>query len=47
MSKSISIMNKEYEEWILNLSQHYRRSQIKAAVKVNMEKLLFNWQPNR
>lgn len=47
MGKSITIMNKEYKDWILDLSQRYRRSQIKAAVKVNMEKLLFNWQLGR
>lgn len=47
MGKSITIMDKEYKDWILDLSQRYRRSQIKAAVKVNMEKLLFNWQLGR
>lgn len=47
MGKSITIMDKEYKDWILDLSQRYRCSQIKAAVKVNMEKLLFNWQLGR
>ena len=47
MGKSITIMDKEYKDWILDLSRRYRRSQIKAAVKVNMEKLLFNWQLGR
>lgn len=47
MGKSITIMDKEYKNWILDLSQRYRRCQIKAAVKVNMEKLLFNWQLGR
>lgn len=43
MSKSISILDKEYKDWILGLSQRYRRSQIKAAVKVNREILLEPW----
>lgn len=47
MSKSITIIDKEYKEWIKDLSVRYRRSQIKAAVKVNTEKLLFNWQLGR
>lgn len=47
MSKSITIIDKEYKEWIKDLSVRYRRSQIKAAVKVNTEKLFFNWQLGR
>lgn len=47
MSKNITIIDKEYKEWIKDLSMRYRRSQIKAAVKVNTEKLLFNWQLGR
>lgn len=47
MSKNITIIDKDYKVWINDLSQRYRRSQIKAAVKVNMEKLLFNWQLGR
>lgn len=47
MSKNITIIDKEYNEWIKDLSMRYRRSQIKAAVKVNTEKLLFNWQLGR
>jgi hypothetical protein len=30
-------IDKEYLEWIAELSQRYRQSQIKAAVKVNSE----------
>ncbi|MCQ2198077.1 MAG: PDDEXK nuclease domain-containing protein [Bacteroidaceae bacterium] len=47
MSKNITIIDKEYKEWIKDLSLRYRHSQIKAAVKVNTEKLLFNWQLGR
>ena len=35
MSKSINILDKDYIQWIKELSSRYRRSQIKAAVKVN------------
>ena len=34
----------EYAEWIAEVKQRYRAAQLKAAVKVNSEKLLFNWQ---
>lgn len=44
MSKSISILDKEYLQWIRELSSRYRNSQIKAAVKVNQEQLQFYWE---
>lgn len=47
MKNNITIIDKEYKEWIKDLSVRYRRSQIKAAVKVNTEKLIFNWQLGR
>ena len=34
----------EYAEWITEVKQRYRAAQLKAAVKVNSDKLLFNWQ---
>ena len=37
----------EYAEWIAELKHRYRSAQVKAAVKVNAEKLLFNWQLGR
>ena len=43
MSKSISILDQDYIQWIKELSSRYRRSQIKAAVKVNLEMLQFYW----
>lgn len=43
MSKSINILDKDYIQWIKELSSRYRRSQIKAAVKVNEEMLRFYW----
>ena len=33
----------EYVSWISEIKQRYKASQIKAAVKVNSETLLFNW----
>lgn len=37
------IKDKEYLNWIEELSQRYRQSQIKAAVKINCEMLRFYW----
>ncbi len=47
MSKSINILDKDYIQWIKELSSRYRRSQIKAAVKVNEEMLRFYWELGR
>ena len=47
MSKSINILDKDYVQWIKELSSRYRRSQIKAAVKVNQEVLRFYWELGR
>lgn len=47
MGKSISILDKEYGQWIKELSGRYRRAQIKAAVKVNTEMLRFYWSLGR
>ena len=47
MSKSISILDQDYILWIKDLSSRYRRSQIKAAVKVNQEMLQFYWDLGR
>lgn len=45
--KSITITDNEYIEWVKDLSKRYRQSQLKAAVKVNSEKLLFNFNLGR
>ncbi len=47
MGKSINILDKEYTQWIKELSSRYRKSQIKAAVKVNEEMLRFYWELGR
>lgn len=37
----------DYTNWIAEVKHRYRSSQVKAAVRVNAEKLLFNWQLGR
>lgn len=37
-------IDEDYAKWIAELKHRYRSAQVKAAVKVNAEKLLFNWQ---
>lgn len=41
MGKTIMILDAEYKTWISELSSRYRKSQIKAALKVNDEMLRF------
>lgn len=40
-------IDKEYVQWLSEVKARYRNAQIKAAVKVNAEQLLFNWQLGR
>ena len=40
-------LDAEYSAWILELKQRYQATAVKAAVKVNSEQLLFNWQLGR
>ncbi len=40
-------LNSDYVKWICDVKQRFRNTQIKAAVKVNSEQLLFNWQMGR
>ena len=37
----------DYAEWIAELKQRYRSAQVKASIRVNAEKLLFNWELGR
>lgn len=37
----------DYADWIAEIKHRYRSAQVKAAIKVNAEKLLFNWQLGR
>lgn len=41
--KSNLILNKEYKAWLAELKLKVRKAQLKAAVKVNTEMLLFYW----
>ena len=40
-------LDADYIQWLVELKSRYRSAQIKAAVRVNAEKLLFNWQLGR
>lgn len=40
-------IDKDYMAWLDEIKSRYRNAQIKAAVKVNAEQLLFNWQLGR
>ena len=40
-------IDSDYAEWIADIKKRYRSAQVKAAVKVNAEKILFNWQLGR
>jgi predicted nuclease of restriction endonuclease-like (RecB) superfamily len=46
-SKNITLLDQDYLQWVKELSTRYRRSQIKAAVKVNEEMLQFYWELGR
>lgn len=46
-SKNITLLDQDYLQWVKELSTRYRRSQIKAAVKVNQEMLQFYWELGR
>ena len=47
MGRSLTIIDADYKNWVKELGQRYRRSQIKAAVKVNNEVLKFYWELGR
>lgn len=47
MDKSINILDQDYSLWIQDLSKRYRRSQVKASIKVNVEMLKFYWSLGR
>lgn len=40
-------LDEDYALWMAELKNRYRRAQLRAAVKVNAEQLLFNWQLGR
>lgn len=47
MSKGLTIIDKDYNRWVEDLSVRYRQSQIKAAVRVNRELLKYYWELGR
>ena len=40
-------IDKEYTQWIAELKVRYRSAQAKAAVRINAEQLVFNWELGR
>lgn len=40
-------IDSDYAQWLNEIKSRYRSAQIKAAVKVNAEQMLFNWQLGR
>ena len=40
-------LDSEYVQWMHEIKQRFRNAQVKAAVKVNSEQLLFNWRLGR
>ncbi len=42
--KQITITDKDYLNWLAELSTRYRNAQIKASVKVNQEQIQFYWE---
>ena len=40
-------VDQEYVQWIAELKVRYRSAQSKAAVRVNAEQLMFNWELGR
>ena len=48
MVKSHDIhLDAEYADWIAELKHRYRSAQVKASVRVNTEKLRYNWELGR
>ena len=47
MSKSISILDKDYIQWVEDLSVRYGQNQVCASVKVNREILRYYWELGR
>lgn len=46
-NKTLTILDKDYVQWIKSLIALYKKSQIKAAIKVNTEQLKFYWLVGR
>ena len=40
-------LDSDYVQWIYEIKERFRKTQIKAAIKLNSEQLLFNWKLGR
>lgn len=47
MSDELTIIDKDYTQWVENLSVRYQQSQVRAAVKVNRELIQYYWELGR
>lgn len=47
MLRKLESTDKEYAAWVADLKHRFRSAQIKAAVKVNRELLIYYWQLGR
>jgi len=43
MSKSITIFDNDYQQWVKTLIERYYETQVRASVKVNSEQLMYNY----
>jgi hypothetical protein len=44
MEKLVIVDGESYKDWITEISNEFKRSQIRAAVKINDEMLRFYWK---
>ena len=47
MSNNLIVIDKDYTQWVEDLSVRYQQSQIRASVKVNTEMLKYYWELGR
>ncbi len=40
-------LDSEYVDWLSDLKSRYRKAQVRTAIQVNSEQLMFNWQLGR
>lgn len=43
MMKPINIIDKDYDQWVKTLIERYQQCQVRAAIKVNTEQLMYNY----
>ena len=41
--KPINIIDKNYDQWVKTLIECYQQCQVRAAIKVNTEQLIYNY----